>query len=401
MELLPKMCLEAIYGENLAFCPRPAPETCTWLPRDPVVLEMLTGGMLTVSENMPVLCAASVATPLGLQLLRDAGFSEPRTYPFSNREDHDRQQAVLLKQGFRLALQHAPHPDAPTPKNCWIDPRLLSSLNNKGHLADLVEVPYLPDRSLVAPGELHHLLKACRFPLVIKVASYETTGGGWDVAICRNANDVHHARQTFQHCRQVVVEEFLPISRNLCLNYAILPHGEITYLGSAEQITDETGKYYGNWFTTEDNAPSDAIAAGTRIAKKGFEKGYRGCVGMDTAVLESGGIRIYDLNFRLNGSTAALLLAEGIRNRYGQPVMRLAGLKCPKGFEYMVNAIYKAMHEGIFVPLVTCDPRATGIPDEAPRSSGLILGRTRSHVQKRCARLQKLGLEVLSPAGFF
>ncbi|ABA88614.1 hypothetical protein Pcar_1367 [Syntrophotalea carbinolica DSM 2380] len=401
MELLPRISLPAIYGANLALFPRPAPGSCAWLPQDPVVLEMLTGSMLTIAGDMPVVCAASVATPAGLQLLRDAGFSEPRPLLFRDDNDHDRHRSVLLQEGFKLVLQHAPYPAVAAPENYWIDPHLLSFLNNKGHLADLVEARYLPERRAVAPGELELFWEKHPLPLVVKVASDKTTGGGWDVAICRCSKDVRNAQKTFRHCRQVIVEEYLPISRNLCLNYAISPHGEITYLGSTEQITDQTGKYYGNWLHDGDETPVDAIAAGKRIAHRGFEKGYRGCVGMDMAILKNGEIRIYDLNFRINGSTAALLLADAVQNSYGQPVMRLAGLKCPRGFASMLDATYKAMHKGLFVPLVTCDPRATGMPGEAPRSSGLILGQSRAQIHERCARLQELGLEVMSPANLF
>lgn len=155
MELLPKMSLPTIYGANLALCPRPAPASCTWLPQDPVVLEMLTGGMLTIAGNMPVVCAASVATSSSLQLLRDAGFPQPRPLLFRDNDDHDRHQSVLLQKGFKLVLQHAPYPAVATPENYWLDPHLLSILNNKGHLADLVEARYLPKRRAVAPEEVH------------------------------------------------------------------------------------------------------------------------------------------------------------------------------------------------------------------------------------------------------
>ncbi len=395
--LFPVRSLDAIYGEKLAFCPRPTPGFCHWLPQDPLTLEMLTGGMLTVSGNMPVVCAASVATPAGLQLLRDAGFPEPRTLLYKNTAEHERLCAILLDRGFRLALQHAPCPAQKNSEKYWIDPDVLRLLNNKGRLSDFVDPPYLPERRVMPPAQLCRSPFIRNLPVVIKVATCETTGGGRDIRICRTPKEVRQAWNDFRHCSQIVVEAFLSICRNLCLNYAIAEKGEITYLGSSEQIVDQRGIYYGNWLETTDPAPAAAIDAGKRIAKKGRDMGYHGCVGMDMAILKDGGIRIYDLNFRLNGSTPALLLASEIRRNFCYPMMRLAGIRCGKGFTAMIEAIYRAMHKRMFVPLVTCDPRYTGMPEAPARASGLILARNRAQAQEYCAQLQAMGLEVMSP----
>lgn len=392
--IAPTLTLDAIYGDGLALCPRPFPGHCNWLPRDPVFLEMLTGGMLTVSGKMPVLCAASVSTREGLQLLLDAGFSGSRTLRFRDCRDHDRHRSLLLEKGYKLALQHAPPAAEKASENYWIDPELLRFLNHKGHLAELVEERYVPDRRKVTPTELWGSSTGTCFPAVLKVATCETTGGGVDVAICHSPDDFSAIRDTFRDCGQLIVEEFLPIAKNLCLNYAVSANGEITYIGSAEQITDHGGNYYGNWFEATDPAPAAAIAAGARVAKKGFDLGYYGCVGMDMAILKNGEIRIYDLNFRLNGSTVPLLLAAGIRNRYGKPVMRLTGLRYSGSFANMIDALYRAMHRGIFVPLVTCDPGTSGRPAEYPRTSGLILGETRSQIDEQCNRLKELNFEI-------
>jgi hypothetical protein len=187
------------------------------------------------------------------------------------------------------------------------------------------------------------------------------------------------------------------MDRNLCLNYAIMHTGQIVYLGSAEQITDPCGKYYGNWIDTDSQAPSAAIEMGMQVARKGFAKGYWGILGIDMAVLEDKRIFIFDLNFRLNGSTAALILADSIARTHGQPAMRLTNIRARGSYREMIATLYMAMDRGLFLPLTSCAPRpAKNIPDR-PRASGLVLGSSRCQIMERCQELESLGLETLRP----
>jgi hypothetical protein len=339
-----------------------------------------------------VICAASVATFAGIQLLRDAGFAFPGVRTYRDNPGHDRQVSRLLQEGFKIALQHAPHPSEETPGAYWIKSSLLSFLNNKRHLSLFVEPPNLPLRKLA-----ERPLKPSPLPVVLKAATDESTGGGVDVVICRVPEDLQHAEKVFQHCRQMVAEEFLTMARNLCLNYAIPPSGRIFYLGSAEQITDDQGKYFGNWIDEESQAPAAAIAAGMQIAKQGYELGYRGCLGIDMALLEDGRILVFDLNFRLNGSTPALLLAESIAREYRQPAMRLISFKSNSSYGKMIETLYLTMKKGFFLPLITCDPLANEGCSNRPRAGGLVMGASREEIEERCKEMEGLGFEFSMP----
>ena len=55
----------------------------------------------------------------------------------------------------------------------------------------------------------------------------------------------------FEKCEQIVVEEVLEIVRNPCLNFAVMPDGEVRYLGFADQDISPEGKYRGNWIELE------------------------------------------------------------------------------------------------------------------------------------------------------
>jgi hypothetical protein len=396
--LYPKITLDKIYGSGLGLCPRPSPKACTWLPQDPLALEMLTGGMLSVAGDMPVVCAASVATTAGIRLLEEVGFASPKVKRYNDGNEHDRQLSHLLNQGFKIVLQHTPHPSENIPGAYWIKPSLLSFLNNKGNLAQMVEPANLPSRRILPPEQLGRSVPTSSKPAVIKAATAESTGGGFDVVICRSIDDLRSAETLFRHCPQVVAEEYLTMDRNLCLNYAIMHTGQIVYLGSAEQITDPCGKYYGNWIDTDSQAPSAAIEMGTQVARKGFAKGYWGILGIDMAILEDKRIFIFDLNFRLNGSTAALILADSIARTHGQPAMRLTNIRARGSYREMIATLYTAMDRGLFLPLTSCAPSspAKNIPDR-PRASGLVLGSSRCQIMERCQELESLRLETLKP----
>ena len=75
--LKPIQSLSQIYGSDVIYSPRASPSACAWLPHDEFILDSMTGVQIPVAGDMSILCAASVSTPEGLQLLRDAGRGFP------------------------------------------------------------------------------------------------------------------------------------------------------------------------------------------------------------------------------------------------------------------------------------------------------------------------------------
>ena len=166
----------------------------------------------------------------------------------------------------------------------------------------------------------------------------------------------------------------------------------INYLGCAEQVSSAQGKYQGNWIDPTTMAPPLAIEIGTRVVAAGFALGYYGCVGIDMAVLENDRIIVFDLNFRVNGSTAALLLAESVQHTTGRTVLRFRALQGSGIYRDLFNSAYAALHKGIFLPLSSYDPEVGGYPRARPRMTGLILGKTREEVEEHERELSTMGL---------
>ena len=88
----------------------------------------------------------------------------------------------------------------------------------------------------------------------------------------------------------------------------------IQYLGAATQLTDKYGFYNGNENTT--NVPEHVIEAGRQIMENGGGQGFFGVAGFDLLVDEDDNVYAIDLNFRQNGSTSMLLLANELNSGY-------------------------------------------------------------------------------------
>jgi hypothetical protein len=110
------------------------------------------------------------------------------------------------------------------------------------------------------------------------------------------------------------------------------------------------------------------------------------------AVVEDGRILVFDLNFRVNGSTAALLLAESVQRTSGRTVLRFRALQASGTYYDLLNSVYASMHKGIFLPLSSYDPEVGGHPKTRPRLTGLILGETREEVEEHERELSSMGL---------
>lgn len=391
--LKPIQSLSQIYGSDVIYSPRASPNACTWLPHDEFILDSMTGGQIPVAGDMSIFCAAGASTPEGLQLLRDAGFDIPRVvFRYSAVTDYLHKLKNLYNERRKIVLLHVHPASELPPEACWVKPETLSFLNNKANLATLVSPRHVPTRRMLMPSRLVIELSSHRFPLVVKAATDESSGGGVDVIICRTSRDLKRATVLFQSCARVVIEEFLPIKRNLCLNYAATAEGMINYLGCAEQLSDAQGKYQGNWIDATTMAPPLAIEIGTRVVAAGFALGYYGCVGIDMALLEDDRIVVFDLNFRVNGSTAALLLAESVQRTSGRTVLRFRPLQGSGTCRDLFNSAYAAIHKGIFLPFSSYDPEAGGYPRTRPRMTGLILGNTREEVEEHERELSTMGL---------
>jgi hypothetical protein len=169
-----------------------------------------------------------------------------------------------------------------------------------------------------------------------------------------------------------------------------MPDGTVRYLGGAEQVCEPSGRYEGNWLDPAP-PPQAAVEGAMEVARAGAARGYRGLLGMDVAILPGGAVRIFDLNFRENSCTAAVLLRESIHRRHGNGVMRLRSFR-GDGFRAAASAARRALRAGFLLPLAIFDPAEIALADEPAIIRGLVLGESRADVARRELELAALGL---------
>lgn len=387
------MTLAEAYGSGRLYSPRASDNAVTWLPRDRAVLDSFTGGQLTIAGDMSVLCAAGVSTTEGLAMIRDAGFPVASNISrFTEEADYRRLLRPWDNGNGDIVLVHRQPTDELSPESCWVSPDTLSFVNNKSNLSVLVEDGLVPQRRVVKVGRLAAEIGVDDLPVVLKAVTDESTGGGYDVLICDDPRALSEADSHFASCEEVVVEDFICIDRNLCMNYAVSSEGLVTYLGSAEQVSAADGSYQGNWIDAGSEPPTEVVEAGARAVSAGYRRGYWGLVGVDAAVQEDGRAWLFDLNFRANGSTSALLMAPGLRADPEREVLRYRSFLMQGDFLDLLRAVSRAIEEGLFLPLSLYDPSANGHAPSPARMNGVVPGGSREEVAEKILRLGDLGL---------
>jgi len=131
-------------------------------------------------------------------------------------------------------------------------------VNNKANLEKLVPQGNTPLRKKIVISIDQNLpIEAPKWnpPVVIKAVTDETTGGGVDVRICHDGNDI----------QKPLIFHGLPLCGGrgniwifggiMCLHYCVTAEGVIDYLGFAEQVSDETGIYLVTRLKSDANVP--------------------------------------------------------------------------------------------------------------------------------------------------
>lgn len=377
-----------VFGLGHVYNPSASFEAPGWLPEGRPVLDFMTGGQLSVIGSMTVVCAQAVATRRVLELLADIGLLLPdRIEVFDSAASYRSVLSRLGQQPKSVVMQHV-HPADELPAAAyWIERDLLTFLNNKANLGRLVPEGHVPRRSLVPPATLSAEIRSERWPVVIKAATDQSTGGGYDVRICKSRHELQEASRFFSTCPSVVVEEFLWMEKNLCVQFIATENG-VHYLGTAEQVIDQHGRYNGNWLGADVRVPAPVTELGRAIMERAAVLGYRGFAGFDIAVLADGRIAAFDLNFRVNASTAALLLLPALQEHRGNQVIHLRTWSPTGSFEGLADVLRREADRGVLLPLSIFDPDPSVGSHEGFRLGGLVLGPSRSEVHRTESRLR-------------
>jgi L-aspartate-L-methionine ligase len=394
----PKFKLIDLCGPGFVFNSRAPENAAQWIFDSPAAADAATGSALTVIGNMPVLCSTGVATVSGLTLLREVGFAiEAEIVTYTDTADRLAKMKRLAARNLTFIDQHVQTDASLHPGVSWVNPAQLSELNNKRNLSMLVPASQVPAREICELASLWRGAKRPeRFPVVIKSVTEKSSGGGFGVRICHNESEVDDACHFFSSLDSVIVEDYLAMHKNLCLNYAVFADGRIEYLGAARQIIDDKLRYLGNWLEPPDAQMGRLIHVGYEVMQKAYQHGYRGFAGFDAAIKEDGSFHIYDLNFRFNGSTAALLLYEALAQRTRMPIAKIASWKFRHSFDDMIKSLRLAAEKYQLIPISTFDPTCCNENyNPGPRLRALLFGISEEDINDKQRALNSLGFNCL------
>jgi len=343
--------------------------------------------------EMPILIDQDTNTKEGLQLLHDAGFNiNSKIYRYKDEYDHIKQTQILIRQGWKMVTQHVFPVDEIAPENCLVAPATLSYLNNKENLPNLVPSIYVPHRKIIATSSLlNEVDKPDQLPIVIKAVTDLSSGGGTDIMICNTPEDLHNAADYFKVCDKIIIEDYMEIINNYCVNYAVSNSGKIFVVGASEQIMDKHGQQFGNWIGQGVNASDQVIKAGYEVMKNAASRDYIGFAGLDIAVLKDNSIKVFDLNFRYNASTVPLLIYDSVVKRIRKPVILLHAWESKGAFKDLIKIARTALRDGYFIPINSYNCRDMERPNARHILFGLMCGSTREEVYECNNEFLKLG----------
>ncbi|MBT2686839.1 ATP-grasp domain-containing protein [Bacillus sp. ISL-47] len=364
--LRPKMTLYDIFGPGFILNPRASYHNMYWLP-DLISQHSATGGPMPVAGKLPLLCHHDVTSQAGTSILKDAGLDlAPNRIYYSDKQNY---YEVLdsLESAKEKIIFNCPHlPEEFDYNRYWIDPELIFFLNNKKSLGELVPKENLARREILAINDFLKNQFSLNLPFVVKAATNEPSGGGNNVVICKDEEKLQYAKELLKSCEFVIIEEYIPINANYCVQFAKTYQGELAYLGGSEQIIQDGVKYKGNWFERDHQPPKEVTELGKVIMEKAVSLGYWGVAGFDIVVGKDNRIMALDLNFRLNGSTAALLLSENVMKSLNVSTLKVRSFRTVISFTKLETFTRNLINQQKLVPLTIYKP-------EHPRQNNPIV----------------------------
>lgn len=390
----PRLMLRDLYGDGVALSSHLPLEPGPWVPRDPGVRDAISGAFLPIAGGTPLLCAASVATPAGLDLLEEAGLPRPTALrTFRDPAEYLAALSVLAAEGRPVAFHHRPGETDAAMVACAVPPTLLGELLDKACLGRWFDGScLLPRRVLDAlPADPADLLAGG--PAVLKVATGAPHGGGLSVRPVRDAGEAEAACAALAEGPRWVLEAWVPFARSICVHAAALADGRCLVLGSAEQILEGGVVHTGNWLDAASDVAPDVETAVLEATRRAAAAGYRGLAGFDVGFEASGRWAVVDANFRLNASSTAVLLRDALIP-IGARESRLTATLASGTMNTLLRVARGAMAQGWLVPLYTHDPTA-GRHGGPALLRAVVRGPSRAEALARCRGLQ----EACGPPG--
>jgi len=293
-----------------------------WVYEDDYRLDANTGVILTALGDMPIVCHQNAATDSIVKFLRHAGL-EPSS-KITTYETEAEAVAIAqdhIRRGEKLVYFYPPPSPLDSSEGLLVPVPLYNWLNDKANLAYLVDVKFLPRHRIVATNDLFQLLDYLPGEKVfIKACNPGASGSGKDVIYCPDHESRVKALKWMETRLKglsgIRIEEEVAVGSCWCLSMAVL-ESEVRYLGAATQLFSEPAKQCGSRIDPDDLPSEMVVSIAMAIAWRAHKMGFRGVAGFDIGINSDGHPYVFDLNFRIAGSTMQVLLHESTVKRTG------------------------------------------------------------------------------------
>lgn len=339
----PAAFFSQLYPPRTVFMPRTNLHHVRWVYEDDYRLDASTGVILTAMGNMPLVCHRNAATASIVEFLRQAGLklsSNITTY-----QTEAEAVAIALhhiRQGEKLVYFYPPPPALDSSDGLAVPVPLYNRLNDKANLAHLVDVNFLPRHRMVPTKDLLQLLDCLPGEKVfIKACNPGASGSGMDVIYCPDTESRIKALEWMETRLEglsgIRIEEEVAVGSCWCLNMAVL-ESEVRYLGAATQLFSEPARQCGSRIDPDDLPSDPVVSIAMAVAERARKMGFRGVAGFDIGVNSYGHPYVFDLNFRVVGSTMQVLLHESAVRRTGA----------------RISQSWRSMVKGTLAPALEC-----------------------------------------------
>lgn len=388
--LRPSLDPDRLFPRRAAFMGRTDLRETRLLGFTPLNADGVTSMLLGLLGDRPAVRHEAGAGPEVRALLGRAGLEwRERTLLYRDLDEAERHADRLVADGFRLfspyPLRNGRFPD----DAMLVPPPLWRALNAKERLGDLVPPEHLAPRRILPIREVKGL--SFERPVFLKAGGELATGWGYAVRACADAGALEAAKAWFlaraRDIPSVIVEEAVDVVASWCAGIAI-SDGESVCFGAAEQLFSAPGKQSGSIIDPDRPPPPESLRLAEAVGDEARRRGYRGIAGLDIGLARDGRILVFDPNFRVNASTAQVLLHPGAARRSGLEASAWLNVAPAMPFPALEERLLAPIDEGWFVPTRIFNGERHEHAEGRHMVTGFALGSDRAAAESAAARLR-------------
>jgi hypothetical protein len=388
--IAPSLPADRLYPRNAAYMARTTLEQTRLTGYQPHNLDTVTTQMMGLLNGHAAVRHRSGVTQETLALFDRAGVhvkEDVRLY--ESAEEAERHADDLIAEGHKLFWPY-PLRERRFPDDAHVvSPSVWKFLNTKQALDWLVPAANLAPRRIARPAELAG--SAFERPVFVKVADGVPNGGGFAVRYCADYAGWDGALAWFQArgAEAVVVEEALSVQTCWCAAIAV-GVSETTYLGAAEQLFSAPGRQSGSVIDATNLLPPEGATLAVLAGEAARKQGFIGLAGLDIGLTSDARLVVFDPNFRINASTAQVMLHDSAARRGGFSASASVQIVTPVPFSQIFGRLRSPIDDGWFVPTRLVDGALLSTAEGRSMCSGFVLGRNRKSAVSAKGKIERI-----------